>query len=88
MRASLYPGDTKPMTTQLEQCEAYVDEPPHYLRTHQCSRRSTTDRLGGQAPSPLSAPVHLYLCAQHARMVDRWGAHLLTEWARAARGSS
>lgn len=72
------------MSDERPHCEAYVDEPPHYLHTHQCSRRASTDRLGGHAPSQPDAPVHLQLCAQHARQVDRHGAHLLTNWARDA----
>jgi hypothetical protein len=64
------------------QCQAHADEPPHYLHTHQCSRRATTERIGGSSPTHPDAPVHLKLCTQHARQVDRRGTFLLTNWAR------
>lgn len=72
------------MSDQRPQCQAQVDEPPHYLHTHQCSRRAITDRFGGHAPGNPDAPVHLQLCAQHARLVDKRGTRMLTNWARDA----
>lgn len=71
-----------------EQCQAWVDEPPHYWRRHQCSRRATTDRLGGHAPGDSDAPVHLKLCTQHGKAVDQRGTYLMTRWARDARPRS
>lgn len=62
------------MTAQTDTCRGRADEPPHYLRTHQCSRRATTERTSEGASMPL--------CTQHARMVDRHGAHLLLDWFR------
>lgn len=66
--------DTDPLPVlPLGDCEAQVDEPPHYFHTHQCSRRAATDRHG------------MPLCGQHARQVDRRGAHLIDAWKRGAR---
>lgn len=51
-------------------CHAHVDEPPHYLHTHYCSRRPSVERRG------------IPLCTQHAKMARKY-PHLLEDWKKA-----